>query len=248
MKVSVVLPTFNEKANIVPLIAAIKASISPPWEAEIIVVDDNSPDGTYDRVREAYGADPSVKVFLRTADHGLAKSIRTGIENATAEFILVMDTDFTHRPDEIPLMLHIIEKVDLVSGSRFCPGGSMDSTAHYVASFAYNLLIRLIIRTQVQDNLGGFWVARTDLIRKLPAQEIFYGYGDYYFRMLHYLQQSRAHLVEVPAHYTQRAAGTSKSNFLKLLLKYSVQAIRLALKKRHIEDFCHQSAKNPPSA
>jgi dolichol-phosphate mannosyltransferase len=171
-----------------------------------------------------------------------------GIENATREFILVMDTDFTHRPDEIPLMLHIVEKVDLVSGSRFCAGGSMDSTVHYLASFAYNLLIRVIIRTQVQDNLGGFWVARTELIRKLPYEEIFYGYGDYYFRMLHYLQQLDAHLVEVPAHYTQRTAGASKSNFLKLLLKYSIEAIRLTLKKGGIEDLDRRRATNGPTA
>lgn len=232
MKVSVVLPTFNEQANIVPLIAAIKANIPSPWEPEIIVMDDNSPDGTYASAQQAYQNDPHVKVFRRTADPGLAKSIYSGIEVATGQFILVMDTDFTHRPDEIPLMLHIVQKTDLVSGSRFCAGGSMDSTRHYLASFAFNLLIRLIIRTQVQDNLGGFWVARADFIRKLPAEEIFYGYGDYYFRMLAYLQQAHAHLVEVPAHYTQRAAGSSKSNFLNLLVKYSTQAIRLARKKR----------------
>lgn len=231
MKVSVVLPTFNEQANIVPLIAAIKANILPPWEPDIIVVDDNSPDGTYNRVKEAYGNDPEVRLFLRTADPGLARSIQTGIENATGEFVLVMDTDFTHRPDEIPLMLHVVEKTDLVSGSRFCAGGHMDSTRHYLASFAFNLIIRLIIRTQVQDNLGGFWVARTDLVRTLPLSEIFFGYGDYYFRLLHYLQRSNAHLVEVPAHYTQRAAGASKSNFLKLLFTYSSQALKLARKK-----------------
>jgi dolichol-phosphate mannosyltransferase len=248
MKVSVVLPTFNEQANIVPLIAAIKANISLPWEVEIIVVDDNSPDGTYARVKEAYGADPAVKLFLRTEDHGLAKSIWTGIQNANTEFVLVMDTDFTHRPDEIPLMLHIVEKTDLVSGSRFCPGGSMDSTVHYLASFSYNLLIRLIIRTQVQDNLGGFWVARTDLIRKLPRDDIFYGYGDYYFRMLHYLQRMKARFVEVPAHYTQRASGTSKSNFLKLLFKYSTQAIKLARKRSYIDHLYGESAKNAPQS
>ena len=108
----------------------------------------------------------------------------------------------------------------------------MDDTGHYIASFVYNLFIRLIIRTQVQDNLGGFWVARADVIRRLPFDDIFFGYGDYYFRMLHYLQANGVKMVEVPANYTRRAAGKSKSNVLALLFGYSRQVIALALKRK----------------
>ena len=232
MRLSVILPTYNEAKNIVRLVSEIKTHATGPWTCEIIVVDDNSPDGTYGVVRAALRDDTSVKAILREADHGLAKSIRAGLESATGEYLLVMDTDFTHRPDEIPFMLHVVQQADLVSGSRFCPGGLMDDTGHYVASFVYNLFIRLIIRTQVQDNLGGFWVARADAIRKLPFDDIFFGYGDYYFRMLHYLQADGAKIVEVPANYTKRAAGKSKSNFLKLMVGYSRQVVALALQRK----------------
>lgn len=109
----------------------------------------------------------------------------------------------------------------------------MDSKGHYLASFLYNLVIRVIIRTQVQDNLGGFWVARTAKVQSMPLDKIFFGYGDYYFRLLHYMQYAGSKVVELPAHYTERAGGKSKSNFLKLLFDYSAQAIALAIKAKH---------------
>jgi dolichol-phosphate mannosyltransferase len=230
MKVSVVLPTYNEAGNIVELIAAIKKNIPPNWTREILVVDDNSQDGTLDVVREAYADDSEVKAILRTNQRGLAASIRTGIDAATGDFLLVMDTDFTHRPEEIPAMLHVVQITDLVNGSRFCPGGNMADTAHYMASFIYNLLVRLVIRTQIQDNLGGFWVARSRLIRRLPLDQIFFGYGDYYFRLLHFAQHAGMKIIELPSQYCERTAGASKSNFCKLLFQYSAMVLKLALR------------------
>jgi dolichol-phosphate mannosyltransferase len=232
MKVSVVLPTYNEARNIVALVNEIKKQIAAPWTCEIIVVDDNSSDGTYAAIESNFPNDPEVKAILRTSDRGLAKSIRAGIDHATGDYILAMDTDFTHRPDEIPLMLHVAQEVDLVSGSRFAAGGRMDHTAHYLASFIYNLLIRVTIRTQIQDNLGGFWVARADRIRALPLDAIFFGYGDYYFRLLHYAQAIHMKIVELPAHYAGRAEGESKSNFFKLLFAYSAKLLSLMLRKK----------------
>jgi dolichol-phosphate mannosyltransferase len=232
VKVSVILPTYNEARNIVRLITEIRSCIAAPWECEIIAVDDNSSDGTYAAVESGFSDDSAVKAILRTSDRGLANSIRAGIDQAQGDYVLVMDTDFTHRPEEIPLMLHVVEKVDLVSGSRFSAGGRMDDTTHYVASFVYNLLIRLMIRTQIQDNLGGFWVARADRIRELPFDAIFFGYGDYYFRLLHYAQANGMKVIELPSHYSERAAGKSKSNFLKLLFTYSGKLVSLMAHNR----------------
>lgn len=105
VKVSVILPTFNEAGNIVELIGAIKKQVPASWEQEIVVVDDNSRDGTLDLVREAWGDDPTVKTILRTSDRGLGASIGAGTEAATGDYVLIMDTDFTHRPEEIPSMV-----------------------------------------------------------------------------------------------------------------------------------------------
>jgi dolichol-phosphate mannosyltransferase len=231
VKVSVILPTYNEAGNIVRLVASIKANIPSTWTREILVVDDNSRDGTFQVVQDAYGSDSEVKSILRTTDHSLGASIGTGIEAATGDYLLVMDTDFTHRPEEIPDMLHVVQIADFINGSRFCPGGNMTDTRHYIASFIYNLLVRLIIRTQIQDNLGGFWVARAELIRRLPVNEIFFGYGDYYIRLLHFAQRAGMKVIELPAQYVERVSGSSKSNFVKLLFQYSAMVLKLTWRK-----------------
>lgn len=221
MKVSVILPTYNEAGNIVELVHSIIENIPTGWDYEIIVVDDNSPDQTYPIVQSAFKDNPAVVPVLRTTDRGLAKSIRTGIEKARGDQILVMDTDFTHDPAEIPKMLHVSRVYDIASGSRFCPGGSMQDTKHYTASLMYNWFMRLVLRTQVQDNLGGFFTISKEKLELLPFDRIFFGYGDYYFRLLHYAQKRGLTVVEVPAQYRVRDKGESKSNFAKLLFSYT---------------------------
>ena len=228
-RVSIILPTYYEAVNIVNLVRSIQAAVPPGWEAEIIVVDDNSPDGTYDVVRAAFGDDGGVIAILRTHDRGFAKSIRAGLERASADRVVIMDSDFTHDPVEIPRLLHVGEIYDIVSGSRFCAGGRMADLRHYFVSMLYNWLIRLILRTQIQDNLGGYYTARRAALMSLPLDEIFFGYGEYYFRLLYFAQRAHMSIVEIPAAYLPRAAGNSKSNWLKMVFNYSVAAIRLRL-------------------
>src|SRR5436309_1466088 len=119
MKLSVILPTYNEAANIVELIHTILKHIPDPWEPEIIVADDNSPDGTLEAVLQGFPSDPRIITILRTQDRGLATSIRDGLQVASGEQVLVMDTDFTHDPVEIPRLLHVAQIYDIVTGSRF---------------------------------------------------------------------------------------------------------------------------------
>ncbi len=230
MKVSVILPTYNEVANIVPLVRRTAEVIPPEWEREIIVVDDNSPDGTFRAVQEAFAGDPTVVPILRTTDHGLGKSIRAGIERATGDQLLVMDTDFTHDPAEIPKMLHVSKVYDIVSGSRFCPGGDMGSFSHYARSLIYNWFVRIILHTQIQDNLGGYFTISRECMNLLPFDDIFFGYGDYYFRLLHYAQRAGMSIVEIPAFYNTRQKGSSKSRFWKLLIDYTIALLALRLK------------------
>src|SRR5690349_17724425 len=143
MKASVILPTYNESGNIVELVRSILAVMPSEYEAEIIVVDDNSPDKTHQLVRDTFASDPRVVPILRTADRGLAKSIRAGLERSTGDYAVVMDTDFTHNPREIPRMLHLVRVANVVVGSRFAPGGSMEDVPHYLCSLVYNWFIRV---------------------------------------------------------------------------------------------------------
>ena len=155
MKVSIILPTYNECGNIVSLITEIMRNVPKTWDYVIIVVDDASPDQTYTLAKDKFNENWKVIAVLRTSDKGLAKSIRTGLELATGSKVVVMDTYFTHDPIEIAKMIDFSKYYDIVSASRFCSGGSMQSVRHYLASYFYNLLVRLILRTQIQDNLGG---------------------------------------------------------------------------------------------
>ena len=227
--VSIVLPTYNESGNILTLIDAIKEAVPPDWQYEILVVDDNSPDGTYELTRKRAALDDCVRAILRTTDRGFAKSIREGIERAEAAQIIVMDSDLTHDPAEIPRLLHVGQIYDIVSGSRFCAGGRMVDTTHYVISMLFNWSLCLLLRTQVQDNLGGYFTARREMILQLPPNEIFYGYGEYYFRLLYFAQKAGHSIVEIPSAYLLRGTGTSKSNWLKMFWSYSLAAVRLRL-------------------
>ncbi len=227
MQLSIVLPTYNEAANILQLIEAITARMPSGMNYEIIVVDDDSPDGTYDIVRQTHRANPRVVALRRTSDRGLAKSIRAGIEKSCGTKILVMDTDFTHDPEEIPKLLHIAALYDLVSGSRFCPGGRMQSTDHYICSLVFNWLVRVVLRTQIQDNTGGYFIISRNKLFALPFENIFFGYGDYFFRLLHYAQRRGYTIVEIPAKYISRIEGQSKSNFMRMFFLYTGAMLRM---------------------
>ena len=234
-KVSVILPTYNEAEHIVELVHKVIANIPQGWEYEVIVVDDNSPDHTHEVVKNEFKDNAAVIPILRTSDRGFAKSIRSGIERASGDRIVVMDSDFTHDPAEIPKLLHVGAVYDIVSGSRFCAGGRMQDTAHYLASMVYNWFLRLVLRTQVQDNLGGYFAAKKRDILSLPVERIFFGYGDYFFRLLHFAQLNKLSIVEVPAQYLMRYRGKSKSNYLKMIYTYTGAALRLKYEIYHLE-------------
>jgi dolichol-phosphate mannosyltransferase len=231
MKVSVILPTYNEAENIVKLINGIIENIPSLWEYEIIVVDDNSPDGTFRKVQEKFINNASVVPFIRKKNRGLAQSIRAGIEKAIGDQVIVMDADFTHDPIEIPRLLHVGLIYDVVSGSRFCSGGRMQDKRHYFTSFVFNLFLRILLRTQIQDNLGGYFTIKREKILELPLDKIFYGYGEYFFRLIHYAKLRSFKIIELPARYLNRSSGKSKSNFFKMFFTYSVAALRSRLNR-----------------
>ena len=108
----------------------------------------------------------------------------------------------------------------------------MQDRKHYLTSLAYNWLLRLLLRTQVQDNLGGYFVMRREKILSLPLDYIFLGYGEYFFRLLYFAQRYGLTVIEIPAIYRLRGYGTSKSSFMKMLSSYSRAAILLRIRGR----------------
>jgi dolichol-phosphate mannosyltransferase len=201
VEVSVVLPTYNERDNICDLVDAIQSELEPTgWRYETLIMDDSSPDGTADLVRVRYQLDTCddhsaagcvgerghVRLHVRTHDRGLANSIRDGLERAAGNTLIVMDTDFNHDPAMIPQMVDFLRYYDLVIGSRFVMRGGMEDMTRYRLSLLYNMFIRFLLHTQIQDNLSGFFAVRRDRLFELAPKfnQIFHGYGDYFIRLL----------------------------------------------------------------
>ena len=228
---SIVLPTYNEKDNIIDLINKIKEVIQK-YSYEIIVVDDNSPDATFEICKEKFIKDENIKMILRRTNRGLANSIREGIENAKGEYVVIMDTDFTHDPNLIKQMLSMNTTYNIISGSRFCKGGSMESTMHSILSRVYNKMIKFILQTKIEDNLGGFFCIKRENLMQLPYERIFYGYGDYYFRLLYFANQKNFSIAEIPTRYTTRTRGKSKSKFFQMDYKYFIEVIKLKISSK----------------
>lgn len=230
MNVSVVLPTYNEVGNIVPLIEAIQSVLNGALMShEIIVVDDNSPDGTAQAVRDRFGHDERIRLFVRTKGRGLATAIAHGICRAQGDVVVVMDTDFNHDPILLPQMVKFLEFYDIIIGSRFTMGGGMEERWRYYASFLFNFVVRLILRTQIADNLCGFFSMRRDKLMSMDLEGVFRGYGEYFMHFLFLAWRKGYHILEVPAYYRIRPHGQSKSRFLKMLASYSLTAIKVRL-------------------
>ncbi len=240
--VSVVLPTFNERDNICDLIDAICRELQPAgYRFEIMVVDDSSPDGTAEVVRGRYDLGDStggpipnypagtLRLFVRTVDKGLAASIRDGLLLAQGQTLVVMDTDFNHDPAMIPQMVDLLRHYDLVIGSRFVMRGGMEDRQRYHFSQLYNVFIRVLFHIQIQDNLSGFFAVRRDRLFSLASlfPRIFYGYGDYFIRLLLVAWRSDWKILEVPVFYILRRHGTSKTGFWSVFKKYTAAVLRV---------------------
>ena len=229
-KISIILPTYNERDNIIPLIESIHDKLRL-FDHEIIVVDDSSSDGTFDIV-SSHGFS-QVKPMLRKNDPGLAFSIREGIENSTGEIIIVMDSDFNHDPVYIPEMINSIADHDCVCASRFITGGGIYSRTRHFLSHLFNAFIRTMTGISTSDNLFGFFAIKRTLLETCPYDSIFYGFGDYYIRLLYYLSAMNADIYEIPAFHNKRKSGQSTNSLLRTFLLYVIAVIKLSFKKRH---------------
>ena len=242
--VSVILPTFNERDNICDLVDAIHRELEPAGYAyEVLVVDDNSPDGTAEVVRLRYRLEGAatallpgsergrLRLFVRTQNRGLANSIRDGLLAAQGQTLVVMDTDFNHDPAMIPQMVDLLRYYDLVIGSRFVMRGGMEDRLRYHFSQIYNVFIRALFQTQIQDNLSGYFAIRRERLYSLaplfPA--IFHGYGDYFIRLLLAAWRQGWKILEVPVFYILRRHGDSKTGFWSVFKKYTAAVLRLRL-------------------
>ncbi len=229
LHVSIIVPCYNEIKNVIPLVEQIHAALEH-YTHEILVVDDNSPDGTYETlIKKNY---PYVRPFLRKENRGLANSIRYGLENANGKIWVVMDSDFNHQPSYIPFMVDNTRYYDCVLGSRFQYGGKMEPRSRHLLSWLFNIFTRAITGGMVTDSLYGFFAIRKEVLEKVDYNKIFWGYGDYCIRMLYYLQKNKISILQFPVVNGRRLEGEGNNRFIKVFWQYFTEVCRLVWRER----------------
>lgn len=225
--VSVILPSYNERDNLLSLIPKIHEAFArmPAYTAEILVVDDNSPDGTAKALRRAFKG--AVRYIVRTDARGLATAIYDGVCKSTGEIIIGMDADGNHDPNIIPAMLAALEAHDFVVASRFVPGGGMEDAGRYVSSKMFNFLLHKGLGFPVTDATSGYYAVHRHTLHSLPLQTIYRGYGEYHMRLVWHAYKCGARVVEIPVYYQRRQYGQSKSKLPIMLGIYSRTALTL---------------------
>ena len=226
LSVSVVIPTLNEESGIVLTISSVVKALSIFSDYEVIIVDDNSSDLTFQKVCEVSKFNPRVRCVVRGEEKSLGASVGLGAQMAMFDTIVIMDSDLTHDPKYIVEMVKLLETNDLVIGSRFISGGGMPNWKHFVSSKLFNIFIKSVLRTNVRDNLSGFLVFRRLNFSKHQMGVIFNGYGDFAIRFICFMNSLNLRIMEYPIFYNSRINGKSKSNFVKLLFKYGFATFR----------------------
>ncbi len=231
--ISVILPCFNERENILALVVAVDNALIR-FKREIIVVDDNSPDGTYQALVEK--SFPNVVPILRTHDKGFANSIRCGIEKSKGNIVIVMDSDFNHKPEYLPFMVDNISYYDCVSGSRYLYGGVMENPVRFQLSWLFNIFVRLMTGGKITDSLYGFFAIKREVLVSVDFNKVFWGYGDYCIRLFYYLQKKNIGVLQFPAINGKRIAGEGNSRLFKVFRQYFTEVIKLAYSIRIKKD------------
>jgi dolichol-phosphate mannosyltransferase len=232
--VAVVLPTYQEAANLPVIIAALFRL--PLSGLRVVVVDDNSPDGTgriAEELADRYGRD-RFGVVHRPNKEGLGRAYVDGMSRALAmgaDFIVQMDSDLSHRPEYLPQMLGTLlsSGAAVVIGSRYAAGGSVDAEWPWyrraLSGFA-NAYVRLLLRLDIRDVTAGYKIWRSSALQTIELHGVRSAGYSYQVEMNYRAARQRLKIVELPIHFSDRTAGESKMS-LRVQLESAVMPFRL---------------------
>ncbi len=230
MKAVVCLPTYNERENLERMVAALEDK-----GVSVLVIDDNSPDGTGRLADELAARNGHVHVLHRQRKEGLGPAYLAGfrrvLEDPQTELVLEMDADFSHDPADVPRLIETARDADLVLGSRYVEGGSVGSwgLVRRLVSAGGSLYARVVLGVGVRDLTGGFKCFRREVLETLDLDAI--DSRGYAFQIETTYRALRAgfRVVEVPIRFADRTAGESKmSRAIVFEAVWKVPALRLA--------------------
>ena len=232
MRGTVCLPTYNEKENLEPMVRALGEVLGP--DDRVLVVDDNSPDGTGEIADRLAAELPFVDVLHRPRKEGLGPAYLAGFRRALegdAELVLEMDCDFSHRPQDARRLIEAASAADLVLGSRYVPGGGVGNwgLGRRMISRGGSLYAQLLLGVPVRDLTGGFKCYRRKVLERIDLDAI--DSRGYAFQIETTYRALRAgfRVVEIPISFVDREAGGSKmSRSIVLEAVWKVPALRLA--------------------
>ena len=216
--ITIVVPTYNEAENLSQLVSALLSlDVS---KLSVMVVDDNSPDGTGEIAEALAAAHPGrVQVVHRSEKQGLGRAYLHGFAVAMdtgADFIGQMDADFSHPPEKWPEMIAAMDGVDLVVGSRYIPGGSVDrhwpAWRKFLSAFG-NRYARTILQLPIRDVTGGFRLYRRQMLARMPLERVRSNGYVFQVEMGYLAYRCGARFHEVPIYFADRRWGTSKMSF-----------------------------------
>jgi dolichol-phosphate mannosyltransferase len=211
VKYLVVIPTYNEAPTITKIVSEILELNS---DLSILIVDDSSPDGTQDIVRDIFSSEPRVNLLVRGMKQGLGLAYLAGFEWAFKrefDFIVEMDADGSHRPEDLSKLLKSSSQADLVIGSRWVDGGEVLNWPwlRKLISKTGNRYAKMMLRTKILDMTSGFRIFRTKFLQELVAQPVSsHGYS---FQVeLAYRASKLGKVIEEPITFVERVEGKSK--------------------------------------
>jgi dolichol-phosphate mannosyltransferase len=226
MRTTIVLPTYNEAENLPKLVSAL---LSLPLELSVLVVDDHSPDGTGEIAEMLSGQYPArVFVLHRTGKLGLRSAYIEGFRKAFdrgAEVIVQMDADFSHDPAVLPEMASRIASCDVVIGSRYVKGGSLDERwpawRKLLSAFG-NFYARTILSFPLRDVTTGYRMWRREVLQSMPLDRIRSNGYIFLVEMAYIAYRMGYKITEIPIHFADRRWGTSKMS-LKIQLEAAMR-------------------------
>ena len=211
-KISIILPTYNEVDNIEPLIErTLQALGDYPGGVEVVVVDDDSPDGTWRRTAEKAQVEPRVRLIHRTAEKGLTSAISRGIGEARGQWVGWMDCDLSMPPEDWPRLAEALARgAGLAVGSRYVSDGA--DVAHSLTGRAFSRIINLwaglMLDGSIKDYTSGFILGRKEIFE---AIELRGDYGEYCIDLLYRARRFGYSVREIPYRCVPREAGESKT-------------------------------------